>query len=80
MTTYTVKYKKPEWVFWRTLKGIKGDGILYQQHGDITRPVPVRYFILSDDSRIEIPMTLMFKFDSYRCRKIEEDIRKEAGR
>ena len=46
MTTYSVKYKKPEWIFWRTLKGIKGDGILFQQNGDITRPVPVRYFIL----------------------------------
>ena len=40
MTTYSVKYKKPEWIFWRTLKGIKGDGILFQQNGDITRPVP----------------------------------------
>lgn len=77
MTTYTVKYKKPGWLFWRKLKGIKGDGILFGQNG---QTVPVRYFILSDDSRIELPMSMMFKFDAYRCRAVEEDIRKTAGK
>ena len=75
--TYVVKYKKPEWWLWRKLKNVKGDGILFGQGG---QAVPSRYFILSDDSSIELPMTMMFSFDSYRCRLVEESIRQEAGR
>ena len=75
--TYVVKYKKPEWWFWRKIKNVKGDGILFGQGGQV---VPMRYFILSDDSRIELPMSMMFRFDSYRCRMIKKSIREEAGR
>lgn len=74
--TYTVRYRRPGQWFWRRLKGVKGDGILFGQGGGVA---PMRYFILADDSRIELPMSMMFLFDSGRCRMIEEEIRREAG-
>lgn len=77
MTTYTVKYKRPGWTFWRRIKGVKGDGILFGGPGN--QAVASRYFILSDDSRIELPISMMFQFDRYRCRMIEENIRRESG-
>lgn len=78
MTLYTVKYKKPGWFFWRKIKNVKGDGILFG--GPNNQAVPSRYFILSDDSRIEMPTGMIFKFDPYRCRVIEANIRREAGK
>ncbi len=75
--TYTVKYKKPGWLFWLKIKNLKGDGILFG--GPNNQTISSRYFILHDDSRIEMPINLMFKFDSSRCKMIDNQIRKETG-
>jgi hypothetical protein len=73
---YTVKYKQPKQIYWRTLKNVKGDGIVFTQFNEA---VPLRYFVLADDGRIELPMNLMFRFDDNRCRIIEESIRRNQG-
>jgi hypothetical protein len=78
--SYSVQYKAPDGYFWGTINGIKGDGIVFQQNGTDITPVPMRYFILMDESRIEMPMTMMFKFDPGRFRMIEDNVRKESGR
>lgn len=75
--TYSVEYKQPDGWYWREIQNIKGDGIMF---GENKQVVPVRYFILVDDSRIEMPMTYIFRFDPARCRMIEENIRRETGR
>ncbi len=74
---YTVKYKMPGQFFWRKLKGVKGDGILFG--GPHNETIASRYFIMTDDSRIEMPVSMMFIFDPLRCRVISEGIRREAG-
>lgn len=73
---YTVKYKAPGWWFWRTLKNIKGDGIMFGQGGQV---VPSRYFILADESRVELPMSMMFRFGPGRFQAIENNMRRESG-
>jgi hypothetical protein len=73
---YTVKYKKPQWWFWRKLKNVKGDGIVFGGSG---QAIPVRYFILMDESRVELPSSMMFRFDPDRFRMIQEDMRRETG-
>lgn len=75
--TYSVEYKQPGAWFWHELSNVKADGIMW---GESKQVVPVRYFILTDDSRIELPMTLIIRFDPGRCRAIEEDIRRQTGR
>ncbi len=77
--SYSVQYKTPTGWFWETINGVKGDGIVFQQDGTDITPVPMRYFILLDDSRVEMPMTMMFKFDQGRFKMIEDNIRKESG-
>jgi hypothetical protein len=74
---YSVEYKPPCGYFWSTIENVKGDGIMFGQNGQV---VPVRYFILIDESRVEIPMTMMFKFDNGRFKAIEASIRRESGR
>ncbi len=73
---YSVKYKQPGWWFWRTLKNVKGDGIMFGQNGQC---VPVRYFVLMDESRVEFPMDMIFRFGPERFQIIESNIRKESG-
>ena len=58
MILYTVKYKKAHWLFWKTLKNVQADGHIPN--------LPTRYFILKDDSRVEIPIDFMFKFSKER--------------
>lgn len=74
---YSVEYKQPGDFFWKELPGIKGDGIMFAESGQV---VPMRYFILVDETRVEIPMTMMFRFDPGRFRAIENSVRKESGR
>lgn len=75
---YTVFYRKPTWFFWRKFKGITGDSQQYDQH---MRAVPgVRVLYRSkrtqDDTRIEIPTSLIITFSDER--KINIDQRAEA--
>ena len=68
---YTVKYKKG--FFWKTIKNVKGDGILQETNA--------RWFILADESRIEIPITgTIFEFSKERHYFIKENMNKEIGK
>ena len=72
--TYTVKFKTEKDWFWKTLKKVKGDGIM----PDST--VPTRFFILEDESRIEIPISgFIFKFTHERFLMIKQSMEKEAN-
>ena len=69
--TYTVKYKLSNQWLWRTIKQVKGDGIL--EHGQS------RFIILDDETRFEIPITAMFKFCSKRFLSIKQQMETETG-
>lgn len=66
---YTVKYKKPGWVFWRRLEEVKADGVIEMSNS--------RFFILDDETRIEIPTTFIFEFDKKRFYVSEAQIQRE---
>ena len=69
--TYTVKYKLPVQWFWRTIKRVKGDGIL--ENG------AARFFQLDDETRIEIPVQARFIFGKDRFLAIKKNMEKDAG-
>lgn len=70
---YTVKFKRKGAWFWRTIKSVKGDLIAPDLPG-------VRIFILSDESRIEVPIDgTEFKFCHRRFLTIKSQVEKEAG-
>ena len=73
---YTVFYKAPRHWFWRKLKKVKGDTVLESSQ---KTPLPVRVIILSDETRIEIPMTWAIKFSRDRFLSIRDKMNKEAG-
>ena len=71
---YTVTYKKKEQWFWRKLTKVQGDGIMDDSK------TPTRYFILEDNSRIEIPIEgTEFKFSPERFLLIKQNMEKEAN-
>ncbi len=90
--TYTVYYKKTNGIFWRKLKQVKGDGMIDESSGFMsTVPgsnLPMftprtqnsgRWFILFDESRVEIPTeNMIFKFSKDRHYLIKEQMSKEA--
>lgn len=69
MMTYTVKYKKS--FLWHTIKNVHGDGIIHETGN--------RYFILDDESRIEIPSSALFWFSKERFISIKKNMEKQAG-
>jgi hypothetical protein len=75
--SYSVEYKTPDGWFWHRLENCNGDGIVFDQ---FKQNVPVRYFTFTDNSRIELPMTMMIRFDQGRFNFIEDDIRRQTGR
>lgn len=90
--TYTVYYKNINDLFWKKLKNVKGDGMIDETSG-FMGSVPGsnlptfmlrthnsgRWFILSDESRIEIPSdSVIFKFSKERHYLIKEQMSKEA--
>lgn len=75
MRLYTVKYKKNNAWFWTTMKSVKADGCMQPEVG-----VPYRWFILGDDTRLEIPMNdMIFLFTSDRFINIKENMELQAG-
>lgn len=46
--SYTCRYKKPGWLFWRTIKNVKGDAFL--------NDVGYRIILCEDETRYEIPL------------------------
>lgn len=90
--TYTVYYKRINSVFWRKLKEVKADGMIDETSGFMSA-VPGtqlpsftsrtqnsgRWFILNDETRIEIPSKdMIFKFSKDRHFLIKEQMSKEA--
>jgi hypothetical protein len=70
MIIYTVYYKKR--FFWHKIKKVKGDGLL--ENGQ------ARFFILEDETRIEIPcQNTIFKFSKERFYGIKERLSQETG-
>lgn len=75
---YRVRYKRVGQVFFRSFKNVKGDGILFGLSQDGL--VPARYFILSDDTRIEMPVSqYVFVFGPDRLKAIEEDFKRQGA-
>lgn len=84
---YTVYYKKVNGFFWRKLKRVKGDGFI--ENGYVPGPnntaigttKDIRWFILEDETRIEVPAgdNVLFKFSKERHFAIREQMNKEAG-
>lgn len=72
--TYTVEYKlRGEWL-WKKVQRVKGD-LVAQDLG-----VPMRVFILDDETRIEIPVDgTQFRFCPRRFLTIKQNMEKEAG-
>ena len=72
MITYTVSYKKTKNLFFKKISKVKGDGIL--ENGI------ARYFILENETRIEIPcQNMIFKFSKERFYIIKDRVSQEAG-
>ncbi len=86
--TYTVRYKKINSLFWRSLKRVKGDGFIEGgplqagPNGQVIGPanLPIRWFILEDETRVEIPaMGYLFRFSPQRFMNIKKRMEAEAG-
>ncbi len=85
---YTVKYKKIGSFFWRTIKNVKGDGFIengYQFIGMDKPPVGttknIRWFILDDESRLEIPAdNTIFVFSKDRYFSIKKNMEQQTGK
>jgi hypothetical protein len=73
MITYTVYYKTTGlFSLWKKLKNVKGDGIV--ENG------MCRFFILEDETRVEIPVHgMFFKFSKERFFSIQQRMSEEAG-
>ena len=72
MITYTVKYRRLGFLSrWRKLKSVKGDGLVENNLS--------RFFILENETRIELPVSLIFKFSKGRFYTIKERLDQEAG-
>ncbi len=69
MILYEVSYKKR--FFWKKIKKVKGDGLL--ENG------ASRFFILENETRIEVPCTNIFKFSKERFYGIKERMSQEVG-
>jgi hypothetical protein len=70
--TYTVKYKRFNQWFWRTIKDVKGDSL--------EETMQMRVFILKDETRIEIPFQgTSFEFSNERFIVIQQNMKKETG-
>lgn len=68
---YSVRYKLSRSFFFKTLKNVKGDGIIPESGN--------RFFILLDETRIEIPRESIVIFSSDRFIFIRKEMEKEIG-
>ena len=72
MLTFSVRYKKPGSLFWRNIDNITTDGI--------TEGAQSRFFVLKDQTRIELPVSCHFIFGSERADLIEYLRREEKNK
>ena len=72
--TYSVKYKKQTAWIWKKLSKVKGDFVA----SDLG--IPMRVFILEDETRVEIPVQgTEFVFCPKRFLTIKQKMEQEAG-
>lgn len=77
---YSVTYKPRYSFFWKKLNAVKADGILIDTTAGQKSVVPYRWFILDDESRVEIPMDgTIFKFSKERFYSIKKSMETEVG-
>ena len=78
---YTVKYKRPGALFWRTIKDVEGDLVFCDDRpGGSNMALPVRVLILRDKTRIELPLTsVMLKFSPARFYDTVRRVEAETG-
>ena len=77
---YTVYYKKPLWPFWKKIKGVKGDTMLYRDDQRDPHSLPVRVIICDDESRYELPLnSLIIKFSPDRAYHVLQKMEQQAG-
>jgi hypothetical protein len=77
---YEVKYKPMNSWFWRKLKRVKADGIFVDAAMNVKSVLPYRWFILEDETRVEVPMdNTVFKFNTQRFLAIKQNMSAEAG-
>lgn len=67
--TYTIKYRQPGQVFWRTIKNVKGDAIEGQ----------MRWFLTDDDRVYYISLGAEVVFPSERQAIIAHKMSREIG-
>jgi hypothetical protein len=71
---YSVKYKQQKNWFWKKLANVKGDFVA----SDLG--IPMRVFILEDETRIEVPVEgTEFEFCPKRFLVIKQKMEQEAG-
>jgi hypothetical protein len=87
---YVVKFRKRGSLFWKTLSNVKADGIYlnkeekYDANGNLIERkehmTSFRWFILEDETRIEICMEGMeFRFSPERFIAIKKSMETQAG-
>ncbi len=75
---YTVKYKRAGAFFWKTIKNVKGDGYVENGNGSTKN---IRWFILSDESRLEMPADgIIFKYSKERYFSIKQYMEQQTGK
>lgn len=73
---YTVWYKKPRGFVWHKVKNVEGDSIIETEKG---QALPMRVILLSDKTRLEIPMSCIIKFSKERFYDIQANLERESG-
>jgi len=77
---YNAFYRKPGALFWRKIKNVTGDSSFFFNGRDGTQHVqPLRVLTLADNTRIELPMTVIVKFSAERFEEIRAQMSKESG-
>lgn len=74
---YSVRYRLKDSWFWKTLKQVKGDGFLEMQNGRVMEHA--RFFILMDETRVEVPSNAEFIFSKERFMSIKSQKEQEVG-
>jgi len=83
MKLYEVKYKKVNSIFWKNLRKVVGDGFVENQvdaNNRIISSKDIRWFMLEDETRIEIScQNMIFKFSKNRFYATKDRMEQESG-
>jgi hypothetical protein len=84
MITYEVKWKRLRGWRWNRLRSVKGDGFVWTSAEDAGKGIlgmqNTRYFILQDETKIEIPASdTVFVFSKERYQRVIENMQNDIG-